>query len=312
MLKYSIRRILLTLPTLLFVITLVFFVVRVIPGDPASAALGDYASKEAVEALRERMGLNRPLPVQYFEFLKNLLEGNLGESMITGMPVADQVAYVLPYSIELAALAVLIGIGFGIPLGVLSAIRQNKIVDHLIRVFSLAGLSAPAFYVGVLIMLIFSVRLHLLPATGGGNLDDWVDNLKHLVLPATTLGLVMTASVTRLSRSAMLNILSEDYLRTARAKGMSERVVILTHGFRSAMVPIMSVVGIWIVGLIGSSVTTEIIFARPGLGNLLVNSILQRDYITLQSVMVLYTAMVAGVNLITDLAYGLVDPRVRQ
>jgi ABC-type dipeptide/oligopeptide/nickel transport system permease component len=311
MLKYSLRRILSTIPNLLFIVTLIFFVVRVIPGDPATAALGDYASKEAVEALRERMGLNDPLPVQYFRFLGDLLRGDLGESMITGMSVAEQVLYVLPYSLELAAFAVMVGVALGVPLGVVTAVKRNSATDHAGRVFSLVGLSVPAFYLGVLMMLAFAIKLRLLPATGGGEPEDWADNLKHLVLPGITLGLVMTASVTRLSRSSMLNVLGEDYLRTARAKGLSETIVILRHALRSAMVPILSVIGIWIVGLIGSSVTTEIVFVRPGLGRLLVSSIMQRDYTTLQSVMVLYTGLVAGVNLMTDLTYGLVDPRVR-
>jgi ABC-type dipeptide/oligopeptide/nickel transport system permease component len=311
MLKYSLRRILYTIPNLLFIVTLIFFVVRVIPGDPATAALGDYASKEAVEALRERMGLNDPLPVQYFRFLGGLLRGDLGESMITGISVAEQVLYVLPYSLELAAFAVMVGVALGVPLGVVTAVKRNSATDHAGRVFSLVGLSVPAFYLGVLMMLAFAIKLRLLPATGGGEPEDWADNLKHLVLPGITLGLVMTASVTRLSRSSMLNVLGEDYLRTARAKGLSETIVILRHALRSAMVPILSIIGIWIVGLIGSSVTTEIVFVRPGLGRLLVSSIMQRDYTTLQSVMVLYTGLVAGVNLMTDLTYGLVDPRVR-
>jgi ABC-type dipeptide/oligopeptide/nickel transport system permease component len=311
MLKYTLRRILFTIPNLLFIVTLIFVVVRVIPGDPAIAALGDYASKEAVEALRERMGLNDPVLVQYSRFLGDLLHGDLGESMITGMSVAEQVLNVLPYSLELAAFAVVVGVVLGVPLGVVTAVRRNSATDHVGRVFSLAGLSVPAFYLGVLMMLAFAIKLDLLPATGGGQLDNWADNVKHLVLPGITLGLVMTASVTRLSRSAMLNVLGEDYLRTARAKGLRETVVVLRHGLRAAMVPILSVIGIWIVGLIGSSVTTEMVFVRPGLGRLLVSSIMQRDYTTLQSVMVLYTALVAGVNLMTDLTYGLFDPRVR-
>jgi ABC-type dipeptide/oligopeptide/nickel transport system permease component len=311
MLKYSLRRILFTIPNLLFIVTLIFVVVRVIPGDPATAALGDYASKEAVEALRERMGLNDPLLVQYSRFLGDLLHGDLGESMITGMSVAEQVLNVLPYSLELAAFAVVVGVVLGVPLGVVTAVRRNSATDHVGRIFSLVGLSVPAFYLGVLMMLAFAIKLDLLPATGGGQLNNWADNLKHLVLPGITLGLVMTASVTRLSRSAMLNVLGEDYLRTARAKGLREAVVVLRHALRAAMVPILSVIGIWIVGLVGSSVTTEMVFVRPGLGRLLVSSIMQRDYTTLQSVMVLYTALVAGVNLMTDLTYGLFDPRVR-
>lgn len=312
MLKYALHRTLLTILTLFIIFTVVFFVVRVIPGDPATAALGDYASKQAVEALREKMGLNDPLPVQYLRSLGDLLRGDFGESMITGLPVSEQVRYVLPYSLELAVFAILVGVAFGVPIGVYTAVKRNTIVDHLGRIFSLAGLSVPAFYLAVLMMLIFAVKLDIFPATGGGDLDDWADNLKHLVLPGITLGLIMTASVTRLTRSAMLNVLSEDYIRTARSKGLKERTVIFKHALRSAMIPVLSVIGIWIVGVIGSSVTTEMVFVRPGLGKMLVGAILQRDYTTLQSLIIIYAAMVAVVNLLTDWTYGLVDPRVRR
>jgi len=311
MARYTLRRILFIIPTLFAIITIVFVVVRVIPGDPATAALGDYASKQAVEALRERMGLNDPIGVQYLRFLGDLLRGDLGTSMITGQSVKEQILYVLPYSLELAVFAVLIGMACGIPIGVYTAVKRNALADHLGRVFSLTGLSVPAFYLGVLMLLLFAIKLDLLPATGGGDLADWADNLKHLILPGVTLGLIMTASVTRLTRSAMLNVLSEDYIRTARAKGLAEGVVIFQHALRSALVPVLSVIGIWIVGVIGSSVTTEMVFVRPGLGRMLVGAILQRDYTTLQSIMVVYAAMVAAVNLLTDLTYGLADPRVR-
>jgi ABC-type dipeptide/oligopeptide/nickel transport system permease component len=208
MLKYALHRTLLTILTLFIIFTVVFFVVRVIPGDPATAALGDYASKQAVEALRERMGLNDPLPVQYLHSLGDLLRGDLGKSMITGMPVSEQVRDVLPYSLELAVFAILVGVALGVPIGVYTAVKRNAIVDHLGRIFSLVGLSVPAFYLAVLMMLLFAIRFDIFPATGGGDLDDWADNLKHLVLPGITLGLIMTASVTRLTRSAMVSGLS--------------------------------------------------------------------------------------------------------
>lgn len=311
MLRYVAQRLLFSIPVFLGVLTIVFFVVRVIPGDPAIAALGDYASKEAVEALRERMGLNEPLLVQYFRFLGDLVRGDFGDSMITGKPVREQVAHVLPYTIELTALAILIGIVLGIPIGVYTAANRNRLPDYVGRVLSLAGLSVPAFYLGILLILLFAIELQWLPAVGGGDLDDPRDNLSHLILPALTLGLVMTASVARLARSAMLNVLSQDYVRTARAKGLQERVVLLRHALRSALVPIVSLSGIWAVSLIGDSVTTELVFARPGLGKLMVGAILQRDYTALQSIMVIYTAFVVVINLAADLIYGLVDPRVR-
>lgn len=310
MIRYLATRLILSIPILLAVFTLVFLVVRVIPGDPAMAALGDYASRDAVEALRERMGLNEPIVVQYFRFLGGLLRGDLGNSMITGRPISEQVAYALPYSVELTLLSIFIGTLLGVPMGVFTAVKRNTFFDYLGRIVSLVGLSVPAFYFGILLILLFAIKIDLFPAVGGGDLDKPLENLSHLVLPSLTLGLIMTTSVTRLARSAMLNVLSEDYVRTARAKGLRERTVIVKHALRSAMVPIVSVVGLWAASLIGDSVMTEIVFSRPGLGKMLVGAIMQRDYAALQSIMVIYAGFVVIINLITDLVYGLVDPRI--
>ena len=312
MLKYVAQRLLFSIPVFLGVVTIVFLVVRVIPGDPAVAALGDYASKEAVEALRQRMGLNEPLPIQYVRFLGNLLRGELGSSMITGSSIRDQVAHALPYTLELTVLAILIGTLLGVPIGVYTAIHRNHLADYVGRVISLTGLSVPAFYLGILLILLFAIQLQWLPAVGGGSLDDVKENISHLILPALTLGLVMTASVARLARSAMLNVLRQDYVRTARAKGLKERVVHLRHALRSALIPIVSVTGIWAVSLIGDSVTVEVVFARPGLGKMMVGAILPRDYTALQSIMVIYTGFVVVINLTVDLIYGWVDPRIRR
>jgi ABC-type dipeptide/oligopeptide/nickel transport system permease component len=291
-------------------LTLVFFVIRVIPGDPATAALGDYASEEAVEKMRERMGLNEPLYVQYFVFLGDLLQGDLGNSLITGKSINEQVIEVLPYTLQLTLTSVLIGALFGIPTGIYTAVKRNSFSDYLGRVLSLAGLSVPAFYLGILIMWLFALQWDLFPAVGGGKQGDPKDLIMHLILPALTLGLIMTASVTRLTRSAMLNVLQEDYVRTARAKGLDERVIILTHALRAALVPIVAIIGIWAANLIADSVLTETVFARPGLGKMLVGAILQRDYTALQSVMVVYTGFIVVVNLTTDLIYSMVDPRI--
>lgn len=311
MLRYIVQRLVLSIPVFLGVVTIVFLVVRVIPGDPAVAALGDYASKEAVEALRQRMGLNEPLPVQYVRFLGSLVRGDLGSSMITSSSIRDQVIHALPYTLELTVLAILIGTLLGIPIGVYTAIRRNRMADYIGRVLSLTGLSVPAFYLGILLILLLAIQFQWLPATGGGGMDDLRENISHLILPALTLGLVMTASVARLARSAMLNVLRQDYVRTARAKGLKERVVHLRHALRSALIPIVSVTGIWAVSLIGDSVTVEIVFARPGLGKMMVGAILQRDYTALQSIMVIYTGFVVVINLMIDLIYGWVDPRIR-
>lgn len=311
MISYIVRRVLITIPILLAVLTLVFLLARVAPGDPAVAALGDYASQEALEALRERMGLDQPLWKQYLDFLGGLARGNLGRSLISGVPVADQVTTALPHTLELTFAGVLIGLLFGMPLGILTALHRNGLLDYLGRTFSLAGLSVPAFYLGILLMLLFSIQLGWFPVVGAGDLSDPADTLYYLFLPALTLGLIMTAYVTRMARSAMLNILGEDYVRTARAKGLAERAVIYGHAFRNALIPIISIVGIHTIELIGSSVMTEIVFSRPGLGKLMVGAMKQRDYIALQSIMVIYAGFVVIINLITDLSYGIADPRIR-
>lgn len=311
MLKYILRRLLLGIPTLLAVLTLVFLIVRVLPGDPAQAALGDYASQEAVEALRTRMGLDKPLWQQYFIFLGGLVRGDLGKSLITGKSVSEQIRFVLPYTLQLTFASVLIGIVLGVPLGILTALRRNSTMDYLGRTFSLAGLSVPAFYLGILLLLLFAVQLGWFPVVGGGEQGDPRSLIYHLVLPSLTLGLIMTAYVTRFSRSAMLNVMGEDYVRTARAKGMGERVVMVRHALRTALIPIMSIIGILTVSLIGSSVMTEIVFSRPGLGKLMVGAMKQRDYTMLQSVMVIYALIIVIINVLVDVLYGVVDPRVR-
>lgn len=305
------RRILQSIPILLIVLTLVFFVVRVLPGDPATAALGDYASKDAINALRAKMGLDVPLWLQYLRFLGDLGRGNLGTSIITGYSVSAQMVKVLPYTLTLTFCAISLGYLFGLPLGLSAAIRRNSFIDYFNRIFSLLGLSIPAFYLGILLILLFSIKIPIFPVVGGGDFYNLKDNLSHLVLPALTLGLLMTAYITRMSRSSILNILGEDYVRTAHAKGVAENRVLYKHVLRNALIPIVALGGLYAVVLIGSSVMVEIVFSRPGLGTLMVGAIKQRDYTTLQSVMVLYTVIVVLINLLTDLIYGLIDPRIK-
>jgi peptide/nickel transport system permease protein len=311
MLKYVIRRILISIPILLAVVTLIFFLVRSMPGGPAVAVLGDYASKATIKALEKQMGLDIPIWRQYLVFLQGLLSGDLGKSLITGMPIAPQVARVLPYTLELTLSSAIFGVLFGIPLGVLTALRRNRMFDYLGRTLSLAGISLPSFFLGILMMLVFSVKLDLFPVVGGGDILDPLDSLHHLFLPGLTLGLMMMAYITRTTRSCVLNVLREDYVRTARAKGMRERIVIYGHTLRNALLPVVSLIGVYAIVLIGSSVLVEIVFSRPGLGKMMVGAIGRRDYMTLQSVMVVYAGLVVIINLLTDLSYGLIDPRIR-
>jgi ABC-type dipeptide/oligopeptide/nickel transport system permease component len=310
-LRLILKRLLLAIPTLFAVVTIIFLIVRVIPGDPALAVLGDNATEQAVASLRTQMGLDEPLWRQYVDFMWGLVRGDLGDSLVTRKSSWDQIRYVIPYTLELTAAAIVIALAIGIPAGVITAVRRNSWVDYVVRVLSLAGLSAPAFYIGLLLMYFLSAKAGWFPAIGAGTFSEPGDNLHSLVLPAVTLGLVETAYVTRMTRSVMLNVLSDDYVRTARAKGLANRVVLTRHALRPAMVPIIALVGIFTISLIGSSVLTEEVFARPGLGKLMVGATKTRDYNLLQAIMVIYALIIIIVNIIIDIIYTWVDPRVR-
>lgn len=311
MFRFILKRLLLAIPTLFAVVTIIFLIVRVIPGDPALAVLGDNATEQAVEALREQMGLNEPLWRQYLDYMTGLLRGDLGDSLVTRQPAWDQISFVIPYTLQLTLAAIVIALLVGIPAGVLTAVKRNTWVDYLIRVLSLAGLSAPAFYIGLLLTYFLAAKAGWFPALGAGEFSDPAENLHSLVLPAFTLGMIETAYVTRMTRSVMLNVLSDDYVRTARAKGLANRVVLTRHALRPALVPIIALVGIFTISLIGSSVLTEEVFARPGLGKLMVGATKTRDYNLLQAIMVIYALIIIVVNIIVDIVYTWVDPRVR-
>jgi len=304
------RRVAFALVTLWAVLTLVFFIVRVVPGDPAQVILGDQATADAIAAMRTRLGLDRPLAVQYFEFLWGALRGDWGVSLVTGRPVVQEVLSVLPWTIELTLAALVIGAALGIPLGVWAAVNRNRFTDYVVRLASLLGLSFPAFVSGILLLIFFSIQLRWAPvmSTQRDSLGTW---FASLALPAVNLGLIMAAYITRVTRSAMLEVLSEDYVRTARAKGVPWRLVVWRHALRNALIPIITIVGLYLGVLIGNSVLTEIVFNRPGLGKLIVGALNQRDYTMLQGMMVIYTFVVIVVNLLTDLLYRLIDPRVR-
>lgn len=312
MLRFIVKRLLLAIPTMFAVLTIIFLLMRVVPGDPAYAVLGDYASDEAVAALREQMGIDKPIWQQYVTYMGDLLRGDLGDSLITRQPAWEQIRTVLPYSLQLTAAAIVIALSLGIPFGVITAVKRNTWIDYVVRVVSLAGLSAPAFYIGLLLMYFLSARAGWFPAISTAGFDDLGKNLHALVLPAITLGLVETAYVTRMTRSVMLNVLSDDYVRTARAKGLSSRVVMMRHALRPGIVPIVALVGIFTIGLIGGSVLTEEVFARPGLGKLMVGATTRRDYNLLQAIMVVYALIIVIVNIVVDIIYTWIDPRVRR
>lgn len=310
MIAFLLRRAALAIVTGLCVLTLVFLIVRVLPGDPAQVILGDFASQEALAALRRRLGLDQPLWLQYARFLSGALTGDWGVSMVTGRPVIGEIMAVLPWTIELTVVSLMLGAVAGIPLGVWAATHRNGPIDYLTRVASLLGLSFPAFVSAVILLLLFAIRWPWFPviSSQSGSLSAW---LQSMTLPAISLGLIMAAYITRVTRSAMLEVLSEDYIRTARAKGVPWRVVVRHHALRNALIPIITVIGLFLGIQIGNSVLTEIVFNRPGLGKLILGALNQRDYTMLQGMMVIYTLIVVGVNMLTDIAYGLVDPRVK-
>jgi len=311
MLKYVLKRLGMAIPILIAVLTLVFIIIRIVPGDPAMVVLGDQASAEALAALRTKMGLDVSMLEQYFTFLFGTFRGDLGTSLLSGRPVLGEVMTVLPYTIDLTIAGVVIGIVFGVPLGVLTAVYRNSVTDYIIRVFSLFGLSFPAFYSAILLILIFSIQFSWFPVISDPDLSNYGQRLRHLVLPAVNLGLIMVAYITRSTRSSMLEVLREDYVRTAKAKGVPRLVVITRHALKNALIPIVTVIGLYLGVLIGNSVLTEIVFNRPGLGKLILDALSERDYPLLQGVMVIYAFIIVVVNLITDLTYGFVDPRVK-
>ncbi|SHI27509.1 ABC transporter permease [Pollutimonas bauzanensis] len=311
MMRFAIKRLLLAIPTLLAMLTAVFILVRLVPGDPAAVMLGDQASAEALDALRAQLGLNQPVYIQYLDFLGDIFTGNLGVSMSSGKSVLQEVASVLPWTIQLTAAAILVGTVFGLPLGMWAALRRNSWPDYFGRLLSLTGLSFPAFVSAILMLLVFAIQLGWFPVISSTRSGDWGTQLRNLALPAFNLGLIMMAYVMRVTRSSMLGVLGEDYIRTARAKGVRPLRLIVRHGLRNALIPIVTVVGLYFGTLIGNSVLTEIVFNRPGLGKLILGALNVRDYTLLQGLMIVFATCVILVNLLTDLIYGLVDPRVK-
>ena len=311
MFTFICRRLIISIPTLLAVMSIIFILVRIVPGDPAQTILGDQASASALDAMRERLGLNRPLLEQYFDFMGSALTGDWGESMVTGKPILGEVVNVLPYTLELTFVAVIFGVLTGLPLGIWSALHRNQLIDYLVRLTTLIGLSFPAFVSAILLLIVFAINLGWFPVICSGGRDDVVGWFRDLAMPALTRGTSMTAYIARVSRASMLGVLSEDYIRTARAKGVPNNVIIWHHALRNALIPVVTMIGLFLGVLVGNSVLTEIVFNRPGLGKLIVGALGQRDYTMLQGLMVCYAFIIIFINMLTDLTYGLIDPRVK-
>jgi peptide/nickel transport system permease protein len=302
--RYVAGRLLATVPVLLGITLIVFVAMRLIPGDPAVIFAGDRATREDVERLRGQLGLDRPLHVQYGVFLAQLGRGDLGRSIRSGRPVAGEISARLGYTLALAVAAIAVTVAAGVPLGILGAVRRRTWLDRASLLASLVGITAPAFVTGVILQLLFAVRLGLLPTAGA-------DTAWHLVLPGVALGAFPIANVARLTRASMLEVLGQDYVRTARSKGLAEAAVVWRHALRNALIPTVTIVGLQFGYMLGGAVLVEVVFAWPGLGRYLVQSIASRDYPAVQGVVLVVTAGYVLVNLLVDLACGALDPRIR-
>jgi peptide/nickel transport system permease protein len=310
-LAYLIKRLLLFIPTLIGVVSLVFLILHATPGSPATRVLGEYATAESIADFERKMGLDRPLAKQYVDFVLSYAQGNFGKSYRTGEPVLKQILGELPYTFHLAFAGMLIAVVLGVSAGILSAVKPNSIFDNLGRVFALVGVSMPVFWSGMILMIIFSLDLRWFPIIGAGDKSSPLDLLVHLVLPATTIGLFSTGVIMRMTRSSMLEVLDQDYIRTAFSKGISSSRVYLKHALRNASIPILTIIGLSFGGLLGGAVLTETVFARHGIGSFLVDSIIWKDYPAAQGCIFTISLMFLIINLITDLLYGLLDPRIR-
>ncbi len=310
--RYVLSRLWGGLVVMFIVVTMVFFIVRMIPGDPAAIMLGPDATPQDVQQLRTRMGLNDSLPEQYLRFLKHCATGDLGNSIFLNKPVLSALSDRAEPTFFLTLMAITIAMLVGIPAGVISATQRGRAADQLTVSFAMLMASLPSFWLGLMFMRLFSVDLGWFPVSGYGEPGaPLFQRLYHLVLPATVLGLISSALVTRFTRSSLLDVLGEDYVRTARAKGLSEFVVVMKHAFRNAFIPVLTVLGMTLALLLGGAVVTESVFNLPGVGNLVVSAVSRRDYPVIQGALMVIAAIYVLVNLLVDLTYALVDPRVR-
>lgn len=312
MTHYIARRLVLTIPVLFLVSVIVFSLINMIPGDPALVMIGGEAGTEAVEALRKQMGLDRPIAVRYLFWLNRLVRGDLGKSVRDGRPVLDVLLLKLPVTIELAIVALTVAWAIAIPAGVIAAWKRRSVLDYAATTVALAGISIPNFWLGIMLIYLFAVNLRWLPPSG--YIEPWIDparNIKLMIMPATVLGTALAALVMRLLRSSMLEVLGTEFIRTAHAKGLSDRMVIVGHALKNAMIPVATVMGLQLGGLLGGAVITETIFAVPGIGGLAVQSILTRDYPMVQGVVLFSAVAIVFVNFTVDVIYSFLDPRIR-
>jgi ABC-type dipeptide/oligopeptide/nickel transport system permease component len=328
---YVLRRLLVAIPMLLGAMSIVFFAMRILPGDPCVAMMGDQATSEALADCTKNLGLNRPLVVQYADYMWRSVQLDFGKSLRQGYAVSEYIGRMFPHTLILVMAAAVVAALVGIPVGIISALkRRNPLIDYPLRIFALLGLSMPVFWLGILLLIFFSLRLNLFPLIGAGDLDGVIsmirtgemfsypgdflaavaDVLHHLALPALALGFTLAATVSRLARSAMLEVISQDYIRTARAKGQVERAVVYKHALRNMMVPLLTIIGLFVAIALTGTVLTETVFTRPGLGKMLVDAIGARDYPLAQGAITAFTMIIIVVNLVVDMLYAVVDPRI--
>jgi len=312
MFGYIVRRLIATAPVMLIVAVLVFLMLRLTPGDPAAIIAGDNANAEQIAAIRTRLGLDEPIVTQFFIWLGNLLRGDFGESFFFKKTVAELVASRLEPTLALSVATIVIAVAVAVPLGVLAAYKQGTLVDKIVMGFSVLGFSVPVFVIGYSLIYLFAIKLNWVPVQGYQRIGDGFGGfLQRLILPSITLSIIYIALIARMTRTSVLDVMGEDYIRTARAKGQVEIKVLFKHALKNAAVPIVTVIGLGIALLIGGVVVTESVFSIPGLGRLTVDAVLARDYPTIQAVILLFSFVYVLINLLVDVAYTLFDPRIR-
>jgi peptide/nickel transport system permease protein len=310
--SYVLNRVISGLVVMAVVATIVFIIIRVIPGDPASIMLGPDATLTDVNELKVKMGLDKPIYVQYYSFIANVATGDLGRSIFLDKSVLSALADRAEPTIFLSLMSVAIAVLIGIPAGVISAVNRNTLLDKCVMAFAMLASSLPSFWLGLMFMQIFAVDLQIFPISGYGSASDpLVTRLSYLLLPSVVLGLTSSALITRFTRGNMLDILGEDYIRTARAKGVPNLIVIMKHAFRNAFIPILTVIGMCMALLLGGAVVTETVFNLPGVGNLIVSAVMRRDYPVIQGALIVVAGVYVVINLLIDLLYVVVDPRVK-
>src|SRR5262244_3008723 len=307
MLMMVVKRMLIAVPSLIGVVIVTFLLTRALPGDPAAYFAGPAATKEAIEQIRVKLGLDKPLYEQFIRYVGDLARGDLGNSLTTGQPVGHEIKTRLPASAELTLLGLMVSMAIAVPLGILAATRPNSIIDHVCRVVSTAGVSLPVFFTGLILIYVF----YLIDSLIAGNGEVFVASLKQLVLPALTLGIFSLAPIARMTRASMLAVLASDFVRTARASGLAPFTVVVTYAFRNAMLPVVTTLGMVFSFLLGANVLVEKVFAWPGIGSFAVEALIASDFAPLQGFVLTMAVMYVALNLLIDVLYGLIDPRVR-